>query len=147
MFAGEYLCKLDEKGRFLVPSPVREQLEQEGSRVVFLKGQQDHSVLAYSPEQWHQLLERARTTCDDDEKRFLMHYLISEAATAEMDKAGRILIPGRLRKAVPVDDDQEIILVGMLHRIEIWNPSHWRLYLKKNDDKYEQTMAKLQNLL
>lgn len=147
MFAGQYPCRLDEKGRFLVPSPIREQLEQEGGRIVFLKGQQDQPVSAYSPEQWQQLLERARTTCDDDEKRFLMHYLISEAATAEMDKAGRILIPGRLRKAVPIDDEQEIILVGMLHRLEIWNPSNWRLYLKKHDEKYEQTMTKLLNLL
>ena len=27
MFAGEYLCKVDEKGRFIVPSPIREQIE------------------------------------------------------------------------------------------------------------------------
>ena len=26
MFAGEYLCKVDEKGRFIVPSPIREGL-------------------------------------------------------------------------------------------------------------------------
>ena len=29
MFAGEYLCKVDEKGRFIVPSPIREQVESE----------------------------------------------------------------------------------------------------------------------
>ncbi|MGH8652061.1 MAG: cell division/cell wall cluster transcriptional repressor MraZ, partial [Gammaproteobacteria bacterium] len=34
MFAGEYLCKLDEKGRFIVPSPMREWLETEGNGVV-----------------------------------------------------------------------------------------------------------------
>src|SRR5215467_6601919 len=35
MFAGEYLCKVDEKGRFIVPSPIREQVEAEGQAVVF----------------------------------------------------------------------------------------------------------------
>ena len=35
MFAGQYHCKLDEKGRFIVPSPIREHLESEGDRVIF----------------------------------------------------------------------------------------------------------------
>ena len=47
MFAGEYLCKLDEKGRFLVPSPIREQIDQDGAGVVFLKGPEE-SLLLYS---------------------------------------------------------------------------------------------------
>ena len=38
MFAGEYLCKVDEKGRFIVPSPIREQIEADGQAVTFLKG-------------------------------------------------------------------------------------------------------------
>ena len=33
MFAGEYLCKLDEKGRFIIPSPIRERLEAKCSIV------------------------------------------------------------------------------------------------------------------
>ena len=47
MFAGEYLCKLDEKGRFLVPSPIRERIDQDGAGVVFLKGPEE-SLLLYS---------------------------------------------------------------------------------------------------
>ena len=38
MFAGEYHCKVDEKCRFIVPSPIREQIEAEGQAVMFLKG-------------------------------------------------------------------------------------------------------------
>ena len=37
MFAGEYLCKVDDKGRFLIPSPLRERLEAEGNQVMFVK--------------------------------------------------------------------------------------------------------------
>ena len=47
MFAGEYLCKLDEKGRFIVPPPMRERLEAEGNGVVFLKGP-EQSLWIYS---------------------------------------------------------------------------------------------------
>lgn len=146
MFAGEYLCKVDEKGRFIVPSPIREQIEADGQAVVFLKGP-EQSLLIYSSREWERVLERTKTSLDEDQSRLFMHFVVSEAGTSDIDKTGRILIPGRLRKLVPVDEDQEVILVGLYHRMEIWNPSEWRRYLSSTEDRYEQNMAKIQNLL
>jgi MraZ protein len=146
MFAGEYLCKVDEKGRFIVPSPVREQIEADGQTVMFLKGP-EQSLLIYSTKEWDKVLERAKTSLDEDQSRLFMHSVVSEAGSSDIDKTGRILIPGRLRKLVPVDEDQEIILVGLYHRMEVWNPSEWRRYLARTEDRYEQNMAKIQNLL
>ncbi len=146
MFAGEYLCKLDEKGRFIVPSPIREQLEADGEAVMFLKGP-EQSLLLYSTKEWEKVLERTQTSLDEDQSRLFMHFVVSEAGSSDIDKTGRILIPGRLRKLVPVDEDQEVILVGLYHRMEIWNPSDWRRYIARTEDRYEQNMAKIQNLL
>ena len=146
MFAGEYLCKLDEKGRFIIPSPIREQIEADGEAVMFLKGP-EQSLLLYSTKEWEKVLERTRTSLDEDQSRLFMHFVVSEAGSSDIDKTGRILIPGRLRKLVPVDEDQEIILVGLYHRMEIWNPSDWRRYIARTEDRYEQNMAKIQNLL
>lgn len=146
MFAGKYNCKIDEKGRFIVPSPIREQIESEGRVVMFIKGS-EQSLLIYSMKEWGQLLERAKATLDEDQSRLFMHSIVSEAGTSDIDKAGRILIPGRLRKLVSVDEDQEIILVGMYHRMEIWNPSDWRRYIARTEDRCEQDVAKITNLL
>ncbi|HTL61653.1 MAG TPA: hypothetical protein VL261_08415 [Nitrospira sp.] len=146
MFAGEYLCKVDEKGRFIVPSPIREQIESQGQGVVFLKGP-EQSILIYSMKEWGQVLERTKNTLDEEQSRLFMHFVVSEAGTSEIDKAGRILIPGKLRKLVPLDEDQEIILVGLYHRMELWNPSEWRRYIARSEDRYEQNMSKILNLL
>lgn len=146
MFAGEYLCKVDEKGRFIVPSPVREQLELEGNSVVFLKGT-DQSLWVYSSGEWDKVLERTKTKLDEDQSRLFMHFVVSEVGTSDVDKTGRVLIPGRLRKQVPMDEDQEIILVGLYHRLEVWNPAEWRRYINKTEDKYEQNLSKILNLL
>lgn len=146
MFAGEYLCKLDEKGRFLLPSPVREQLQTEGNGVVFLKGP-EQSVWVYSMAEWSKVLERTKAKLDEDQSRLFMHFVVSEAGTSDVDKAGRILIPGKLRKVIPVEDDQEVVLVGLYTRMELWNPSEWRRYLNKTEDKYEQHLSKILNLL
>lgn len=146
MFAGEYLCKVDEKGRFIVPSPIREQIEADGQAVTFLKGP-EQSLLIYSLKEWERVLDRTKTTLDEDQSRLFMHFVVSEAGTSEIDKTGRILIPGRLRKLIPLDEDLEIILVGMYHRLEVWNPSEWRRFIARTEDRYEQNMSKIQNLL
>jgi MraZ protein len=146
VFAGEYLCKLDEKGRFIVPSSMRERLETEGNGVVFLKGP-EQALWAYSPIEWEKVLERTRTKLDEDQSRLFMHFVVSEAGTSDVDKAGRILIPGKLRKLIPVEDDQEIILVGLYNHMEIWNPTEWRRYVGKSEEKYEQQLSKILNLL
>ena len=143
MFAGEYLCKVDEKGRFIVPSPIREQVESEGQAV---KGPEE-SILLYSMKEWERVLERTKATLDEEQSRLFMHFVVSEAGTSEIDKAGRILIPGRLRKLVPLEDDGEIILVGLYHRMELWNPGEWRRYIARSEERYEQNMAKILNLL
>jgi MraZ protein len=146
MFAGEYLCKVDEKGRFIVPSPIRERLELEGNGVVFLKGT-DQSLWVYSASEWDKVLERTKTKLDEDQSRLFMHFVVAEVGTSDVDKTGRVLIPGRLRKQVPMDEDQEIILVGLYHRLEVWNPAEWRRYISRTEDKYEQNLSKIFNLL
>ena len=114
--------------------------------VVFLKGPEE-STLIYSMKEWEKILERTKATLDEDQSRLFMHFVVSEAGTSEIDKAGRILIPSRLRKVIPLDEDQEIILVGLYHRMEIWNPSKWRRYIAQSEERYEQNMSKILNLL
>ena len=146
MFAGQYHCKLDEKGRFILPTPIREQLASEGERMIFVKGQ-DLPLSAYSIQEWEKVLGRAKDAFDEDQSRLFMYFVASEAASSEIDKTGRILIPGRLRKVIPLDEDLEIVLVGMYHRLEIWNPSDWRRYLLKHDDRLEENLGTMHNLL
>src|ERR1043166_9288025 len=146
MFAGSYPCKLDEKGRFIVPSPMRERLEAEGNGVLFIKGP-EQSLWVYSTAEWEKVLAGVRAKLDEDQSRLFMHTVVSEAGTSEVDKAGRILIPGRLRKLIPVEEDLEIVLVGLFNHMEIWNPSEWRRYLSRHDEKREQALSKISNLL
>jgi MraZ protein len=146
MFSGEYLCKIDEKGRFIVPTAIREPLEAEGNAVVFLK-RPEQSLWMYSTLEWNRVLERTRVKLDEDQSRLFMHFVVAEAGTSEIDKTGRVLIPGRLRKHIPLDDDQEIVLVGLYNRLELWNPADWRRYLSQTEEKYEQNLSKMLNLL
>ena len=103
--------------------------------------------MSSSSTEWVKVLERTKAKLDEDQSRLFMHFVVSEAGTSDVDKAGRVLIPGRLRKVVQVDEEQEIVLVGLYHRMEVWNPAEWRRYVSKTEDKYEQNLSKILNLL
>ncbi len=151
MFYGEYFCKLDEKGRFLLPAPVRDLLcpigQTSENGVVFLKRAEPTSLRAYTLTEWNNVLKQTRTRLDEDQSRLFMHHVVSETATSEIDKTGRILIPGKLRKHINLADDQEIVLVGMYDYFEIWEPASWRRHLAKAEDRHEGSMNKIMDLL
>ena len=138
--------RTEQKTSSATSHAIREQVESDGQAVVFLKGPEE-STLIYSMKEWEKVLERTKATLDEDQSRLFMHFVVSEAGTSELDKAGRILIPSRLRKIIPLDEDQEIVLVGLYHRMEIWNPSTWRRYIGRSEERYDQNMSKILNLL
>ena len=151
MFAGEYLCKLDEKGRFLLPGPIRDLLssdrETAEKSVVFLKVVEPASLRVYTLSAWNTVLTQTRARLDEEQSRLFMHFVVAETSTSDVDKTGRILIPGKLRKHLALDDDQEIVLVGMYEHLEIWGPAEWRRYLSKTEDRHEASMSKIMDLL
>jgi len=151
MFYGEHFCKLDEKGRFLLPPSIRELLcpapTAGDMSVVFLKRSEPTCLRAYTLAEWNAVLTKTKARLDEDQSRLFMHHVVSETATSEIDKAGRILIPGKLRKHVNLADDQEIVLVGMYEYLEIWNPADFRRHLAKAEDRHEASMSKIMDLL
>ncbi len=136
MFAGVHTCKLDEKGRFILPQSMREIIDGQGNRLVYLKGPES-CLWAYTHPEWTQILEKKRADLDDEESRLFMHLIVSEMTMSDVDKGGRVLIPGKMRKQLNLDVDQEVVLVGLYQKIEMWNPSEWRRYLKVNEEKME----------
>jgi DNA-binding transcriptional regulator/RsmH inhibitor MraZ len=48
-----------------------------------------------------------------------MHFIVSETTASEIDRSGRICVPRRLRELAGIDD--EIIVISMYDRLEIWS--------------------------
>jgi len=151
MFAGEYFCKLDEKGRFLLPPAVRDLLCPTGQAgtptIALLKRSEPTCLRTYPQAEWTRVLTDTHARMDDDQRRLFMHHVVSEMATSDIDKAARILIPGKFRKHINLADDQDIVLVGMFAFLEIWNPADWRRHLAKAEDRYESSMSTIMDLL
>lgn len=66
-------------------------------------------------------LEPSHITTKDARK--FSRFFFAGAATCELDKQGRILIPPVLREFADLQKD--VVSVGVLNRIEIWSKDNW----------------------
>lgn len=148
MFAGEFRCKLDDKGRFFIPSSIRELLDKgkpdQTKSVMFVRGQTE-CLWLYALQDWEHKLTRARETLDDDQSRLFMHFIVSETMGSEIDRSGRICVPRRLRELSGIEE--EIVVIGMYDRLELWSLEEWNSYLARMEEKYETSLNKILNVL
>jgi MraZ protein len=148
VFAGEFRCKMDDKGRFFIPSSIRELLDKgkpdQTKSVMFVRGQTE-CLWLYALPDWEQKLSRARESLDDDQSRLFMHFIVSETTASEIDRSGRICVPRRLRELSGIED--EIVVIGMYDRMEVWSLEEWNSYLARMEEKYETSLNKILNVL
>lgn len=119
MFMGEYNHTIDAKGRIIVPAKLREALGEEFVVTLGLDG----CLFAYPKEQWQTFIEELKKLPGSKDARQLQRYFMAGAATCEVDKQGRILIPSKLREQAQLDKD--VVFVGVLNKIEIWSKERW----------------------
>ncbi|MBI4512603.1 MAG: division/cell wall cluster transcriptional repressor MraZ [Gemmatimonadetes bacterium] len=117
-FLGAYLHQIDEKGRVALPAPFRR--DQAGASFVLLHWY-DHALFLYPSQSWTEVEERLRELRRRrPDSRLEVARLTANAVEVVPDKQGRILIPERLKQAIKLDT--EVLIVGALDRIELWNP-------------------------
>lgn len=143
MFAGEFPCKLDDKGRFVVPTSLREHFalphNPEVKRAVLVKSQQERCLWLFPPPNWYQLLDVQRKRLTERESRLFMHYMISEVVEVEIDRASRVLLPRKLREHAEIEED--VILVGMYDRLEVWGNTVWLTHLNELEEEHEMSLG------
>ena len=116
MFMGEYNHTIDAKGRLIVPSKFRESL---GDVFVVTKGL-DGCLFVYDNEEWNVFEEKLKSLpLTNKDARTFVRFFLAGAAEVEVDKQGRILVPGVLREFAGLKKD--VVLIGVASRIEIWD--------------------------
>ena len=131
MFVGEYNHSLDSKGRLIIPSRFREAL---GDTFMVTKGL-DGCLSIYDMEGWKNLEAKLQTLpLTNANARKFTRFMLGGAIECEVDKQGRILIPGNLREFAHLSKD--VALVGVGGRIEIWDKETW-MQVSAYDDMEE----------
>jgi MraZ protein len=120
MYMGEYNHSIDTKGRLIIPSKFRDTL---GDEFVVTKGL-DGCLFVFDQTEWSAFEEKLKSLpITNKEARQFVRFFLAGAAGMEVDKQGRILLPGVLREFAGITKD--VTLIGVGSRIEIWSKERW----------------------
>ena len=131
MLIGEYFPSLDSKGRVNFPSRLREDL---GESFIITKGL-DNCLFVYKNSDWNELSEKTKQL-PTSKARKIQRFLFAGACEVTPDKQGRISIPQNLREYA--DLKEEIAIVGVSVRAEIWNLRRWN---ESNEELTSESVA------
>jgi MraZ protein len=128
---GTYECKVDSKGRLLLPNPLKKQLSaslQEGfvlKRSVF-----QQCLELYSMQEWNLMMQKINKLNRFVKKNndFIRRFTAG-VRVIEIDATGRLLVPKDLVVFAKISKD--IVLSSAINIIEIWDKD---LYEKAIDD-------------
>lgn len=141
MFMGQYLHNLDEKGRIIIPTKIREQLTP---TVVVTIGF-DKCIALYSMEGWEKFQNSLLTLpANSQDARKHVRLIVGSASTLEFDKQGRINLPSNL--IAHAGASKECVVVGVLDHVEIWSKEMWDKYQNSAIDEMEGVAEKLLEL-
>lgn len=131
MFFGTYTPKLDEKGRLFLPAKFRDQLTE---GLVVTRGQ-ERCLTVWAMEDFQAMTNRLREApVTNKGARDYVRMLFAAASQEVPDKQGRISIPGSLREYASLTKD--VVVIGSMNRIEIWDPTAWTTYSEEQEPKF-----------
>ena len=145
MFRGEYHNHLDDKGRVSVPARFREQIAAQHELPLVVTRGLDKCLSVYPMDTWRRIEEKLATfdSLNKDVRRF-QHEIMKETSECEPDKLGHIVLSPVLRAAAGITRD--VVVVGVLNRIEIWDKDEYAKYHAQDDYSLESLAQKLSDL-
>src|SRR5258708_10541659 len=139
MLIGQYSHTLDPKKRLSLPAKFRKEL---GKRVVITNGL-DACLFVYPLKEWEKVAGKlAELSIGASDTRGFNRFMLAGATEAEIDGAGRILIPDFLKDFAKLGE--KVVLVGVSTRVEIWDETAWQEYksrVEKDADKLAEKLS------
>ena len=125
MFRGANAINLDSKGRLAIPTKYRQSLLDDcNGQLVCTIDTQQSCLLLYPLPEWEEIeLKLRKFSSMIPSERRMQRLLLGYATECEMDKSGRVLLSLPLRKHATLD--KEVMLVGQLNKLEIWDAETW----------------------
>jgi len=141
IFNGEYECKLDAKGRLLLPAKVKAKLPECSRHEVVLSQGYERCLIIYTMEEYQRMFEEFSSLSQFSlEQRKLQRNFFRGSLEVELDNMGRFLIPKRMMQYARLS--REVIVAGSGKVLEIWNPVIYDEYMFSDPSEYSELVQK-----
>lgn len=134
-FLGEFDCKLDAKGRMVIPSNLKKQLpEAEAEGLVINRGFEKHLVV-YTKKEWNKITDVLSNLNQYEKKnRDFLRYFTRGASELSLDAANRVLLPKALMEYAGIQSD--VVLLCQFNKIEIWSKEAYEANLDDEPENF-----------
>jgi MraZ protein len=148
-FIGEFECKLDAKGRLMLPSSLRKQLDPAAEEQFVMNRGFEKCLVLYPKNDWKYISEEVNKLNQYVKKnREFIRYFYRGATELGLDGTGRILLPKRMLDYGSIE--KEVVLFAYGNRIEVWDKETYHGLLTDEPDEFatlaEEVMGGSTNL-
>lgn len=134
-YLGEYICKLDAKGRLTVPAGLKKQLESEGKEGFVLNRGFEGCLGLYPKKDWQVLADKLnQLNLFVAKNRAFVRKFQNGASQLDMDGNGRVLVPKDLMAYAGIS--KEVVLFAYADRIEIWDKKRYDELMSEEMDDF-----------
>jgi transcriptional regulator MraZ len=142
MFRGQFSYSIDSKGRISIPAKLRKQISPEANDTFVMTQGTAACIDIYPLDQWllfEEKLQKLNPFIPEEAKFIRM--ILQHASEDNLDSQSRILVPQNLIEYAKID--KEVLILGALKKIEVWNPKIYKEYIEQSSETYEQIAAKV----
>jgi len=142
-YIGKYVYSVDEKGRVNLPSKFRKMTK--GKMYVLSKGL-ENCIFIFPQSRWSQYVKgfMPMTFARKDDRDFF-RLLGSNTEGVQLDDQGRVKIRDDFLEYAGIK--KEVLLIGVMDHIELWDPERWESYqkhiAKSYSDLAEEALSKV----
>lgn len=146
MFQGHTNTSIDEKGRLIIPAKFRRHILPETNNILNVTLGRDTCIWLFPSYEWTKVLKTVQSTNPyTGDEVSMRRQMLFHADELSIDSQHRILIPQDLLKIAGIK--KEILLIGQLERIEVWDPAVYDKYIAGENESYEGVMQKVMTKL
>lgn len=135
-FKGSYSYSVDSKGRINIPAKLRKYVSPEANDTFVVTRGFEKCLFLYPLDEWNTLEGSIRQLSpSNSQHRFITRTLLQYATETQLDGQSRVTIPRELLQFAGIED--QVLIVGVLERIEVWNPKDYASYMGSQTESYE----------
>lgn len=134
---GEFECKLDAKGRILLPSALKKQISEEACNKFVINRGFEKCLVLYPKNEWEAITKEInKLNLYNKKNRNFVRYFFRGATELNIDGNNRVLLPKKLLEYAEID--KELILFAFSNRIEVWAKDAYESMMTEEPDDFAE---------
>lgn len=141
-FIGEFECKIDSKGRIILPAKLRSQIPDKEAKTMVINRGFEKCLVLYTNADWNMETEKLQVLNDFNRtaRKFIRQFN-NGANIVSIDANSRINIPNTLIDYATLKED--VVISCYNHKIEIWDKKQYEEELNFDDQEFSRMAEEL----